>query len=483
MARKIQLEIVGDSRSIERAFGRAHKAGGKFGSAMKTIGKVAGAGIGAGFLAAGLALRAGFAELAESQKAMAQTSAVLRSTGGVANVTAKHVDRLATSLSRMSGIDDEAIIGGENMLLTFTNIRNSVGKNNKIFDAATRIILDMSVAMGKDLPATAIMVGKALNDTTVNAKGTITGWSALRRVGVMVTPEMMKMAAAFIEAGKPMEAQKLLLRELQTEFGGSARAFGTTMPGALGKLRNAFDEIAAAFATGFLPIILKVANTLTKKLADPAFVARVSALGTLVGTKLYNAFVSISSWFEAHWPQIQRGFQITGKIIGGLVYVIENVKFAIVGMLRALLTGISGVLEVMSHLPLVGGKFTGALESVNAAREGLAAQTPEGQARARRTRRDQRRARQIWGGHPGHPRQFGGPVMPGAVYRVHRDETVMFGSPGNVIPAGGGGISIGVVNLHGVQNPRQFLRELQRLANTNAASRRGVYGGANLALG
>src|SRR3972149_4400815 len=127
--RRIQLEIVGDSRSVERAFGRAHRAGSKFGSAMRGIGKIAAAGIAGAFVGAALALRAGFSELAESQKVAAQTRAVLKSTGAVANVSAKGVDRLATAISRMSGIDDEAVAAGENMLLPFTNIRNGVGKN------------------------------------------------------------------------------------------------------------------------------------------------------------------------------------------------------------------------------------------------------------------------------------------------------------------------------------------------------------------
>ena len=101
MARRIQVEIVGDSRSIERAFGRAHRAGSKFGSAMRTIGKVALGGFAAAAVGFGLALRAGFSELAESQKVAAQTRAVLKSTGAVANVSAKGVDRLATAISRM----------------------------------------------------------------------------------------------------------------------------------------------------------------------------------------------------------------------------------------------------------------------------------------------------------------------------------------------------------------------------------------------
>ena len=52
-------------------------------------------------------------------------------------MTANHVDGLATSLMRVSGVDDEAIASGQNMLLTFKKIRNETGKGNDIFDQAT----------------------------------------------------------------------------------------------------------------------------------------------------------------------------------------------------------------------------------------------------------------------------------------------------------------------------------------------------------
>jgi hypothetical protein len=45
----------------------------------------------------------------DSQKVSKQTDAVLKSTGGAANVTAKQVSDLATAISRKTGIDDEAI--------------------------------------------------------------------------------------------------------------------------------------------------------------------------------------------------------------------------------------------------------------------------------------------------------------------------------------------------------------------------------------
>ena len=55
--------------------------------------------------------------------------------------------------------------------MTFTKI------GQDIFPDATRIVLDMSQALGQDLKSSAVQVGKALQDP-------ILGVSALRRVGV-----------------------------------------------------------------------------------------------------------------------------------------------------------------------------------------------------------------------------------------------------------------------------------------------------------
>src|SRR4029077_7949556 len=48
-------------------------------------------------------------------------------------------------------------------------------------------------------------------------------------------------------------AQKLILAELNKEFGGSAKAAGETLPGQLSKLKNAFDEVAGRIAAKLLP--------------------------------------------------------------------------------------------------------------------------------------------------------------------------------------------------------------------------------------
>jgi Prophage tail length tape measure protein len=166
----------------------------------------------------------------ESEKVMAQTEAVLKSTGGVAGITAQQVTDLSTELQRLTGMSDETIQSGQNLLLTFTNI----GKD--VFPEATQTMLDMSVALGQDVKNSAIQLGKALQDP-------ILGVTALRRVGVNFSESQQQMIQKLVESGKSLEAQKFILKELQTEFGGSAKAAGETMAGKLEILKNTIGDL------------------------------------------------------------------------------------------------------------------------------------------------------------------------------------------------------------------------------------------------
>ena len=161
MARKLVVDIVGDARSLERAFKRSARSAKTFDRSMTKTGRRSSRlrrYRPARCRARDRLARRGRDRLrlpgrlrrdAEAQKVAAQTNAVLKSTGGRPSVTAKQVEKLAESLMLKSGVDDEVIQSGENVLLTFTNIRNEAGKGNDIFDQATKATLDLSVALGQ----------------------------------------------------------------------------------------------------------------------------------------------------------------------------------------------------------------------------------------------------------------------------------------------------------------------------------------------
>lgn len=215
-------------------------------------------------------LKQGAAEWAEHAKVAAQTEAALKSTGSAANVTAGQIEAMANALLQKSGIDDEAIQSGENMLLTFTNIRNEAGKGNDIFNQTTQTLVDMATAMNggatpsaEQLRKQAIQLGKAMNDP-------IKGLSALRRVGVAFTAGQQAQIKALVQSGQTMEAQKLILHELNREFGGSAEAVGKTLPGQLSKLRENFNNLAGDLVGGLVPAFSSAIGALG------GFVSRIS---------------------------------------------------------------------------------------------------------------------------------------------------------------------------------------------------------------
>jgi hypothetical protein len=247
--KKLEVIIAGNATDAKKAFqdlsSSAEKSGKKTEAALSgtTKGMTS-----VKNLAAGLAVTAFFttaiSEGQESQKTMAQVKAVIKSTGGVANVTAGHVNNLSTSLSNQAGIDDELIARGEAMLLTFKNVRNEAGKGNDIFDRGTRAALDMSVAYGQDLQSSVILVGKALNDP-------IKGLSALTRVGVTFTEQQKEQIKTLVASGDTLGAQKIILKEFESEFGGQAAAQAT----ALDKLKTTVLNFAEAVGGAVMPVV------------------------------------------------------------------------------------------------------------------------------------------------------------------------------------------------------------------------------------
>lgn len=306
--------------------------------------KVVGAGLAA--LTAGAALA--FKEFEEAEKVSNQTAAVLESTGGAANVTAKQIESLAGAISRKTGIDDEAIQAGQNMLLTFTNIRNEVGKGNDIFNQATTTITDMSVALGQDMKSSAIQVGKALNDP-------VQGITALQRVGVAFTDKQKEMVAGWVEHGDTLRAQKFILQELTTEFGGSAEAQAT----ASGKMQVAFGNLVETIGGLLAPVVTKLLEGIT---------ALAVFLTDNLGPALSSAWDQVKSgagflgdivdWFKKVWDAVKPVAEtIANELVEAFTQTWNVLKSNVGPMLQALWDLLKKVWDILE--PVI--KFVGLL--------------------------------------------------------------------------------------------------------------------------
>lgn len=186
----------------------------------------------------------------DNQAAQAQTAQAIKSTGDASGMTADSISNLATSLSNVTDFSKDTVQGGENLLLTFTGI----GKD--VFPATTQTMLDMAQAMHQGPTQAAMMLGKALNDPT-------TGLSALTRVGVTFSDQEKQQIKTMMAHNDVAGAQKVMLKELSTEFGGSAQAAGKTFGGALDILKNRLENVKQQIGTAVLPVLTNFVTALS----------------------------------------------------------------------------------------------------------------------------------------------------------------------------------------------------------------------------
>src|SRR5260221_152574 len=194
----------------------------------------------------------------ESTKVTKLTEAVIKSTGGAAHVTAGHVKELAGAIGFQSASSGKAVRIAENLLLTFKGVRNEAGAGNAIFDRGTKAIVDMTAAMhhgtidSAGLKASTIQLGKALGDP-------IKGMSALTRIGVGVTAGQKEQIKGMVAAGDTLGAQKLILKEVESEFGGAAKASADPIK----RLGLAWKGFETTIGLIILPLLEKLAQWMT----------------------------------------------------------------------------------------------------------------------------------------------------------------------------------------------------------------------------
>ena len=373
---------------------------GRMGASIGKFAKVAAVGLGGAAVGVGLFLKKSVEAAEESRKVTAQTEAVIKSTGGAANVSAAQVGAYADSLAALTGIDDEVIAGGQNVLLTFTQVRNEAGKGNDIFNQGTKAALNMSVALKQDLASSSMLVGKALNDP-------IKGMASLTRSGIQFTEQQKAQVKAMVESGNVLGAQKIILKELETQFGGSAEAAASPMARLKVVVGNLQEELGARF----LPVISKVAGFLADKLPGaldavgraigpvfsyirevvgfigPAIASAFSGEGVTsdgivgVAERVGVALRAIVDWVKKNWPEIKRIITETMKtvqsVIKGVVDVIttiwENFGDQITDVVKAAWTFVKATIEaalkviqgiVKTVTSLIHGDWSGVWEGI-----------------------------------------------------------------------------------------------------------------------
>lgn len=186
----------------------------------------------------------------ESADALGQVDAALASMGNQAGRTREQLQELAGEQMRNSLYDDDDILRRVTAnLLTFGKIAGQE------FDRAQQAAIDLSTRMEGDLKGATIQIGKALNDP-------VKGVSALAKAGIQFSADQKKMIKSLVETGNVAAAQRIILKELEGEFKGSAKAARDADPGAA--LAQSFANFQEEIGGKLLPLLPPLLDAATK---------------------------------------------------------------------------------------------------------------------------------------------------------------------------------------------------------------------------
>jgi hypothetical protein len=362
--RTVTTDLIGRDRmsqAFDSAGRSAQKSGGIIGKVGKGIGvglKVGAAAAGGGLLALGGWMAQGVKDAVSYQTVLAKTAQVLKTTGGASGETVDGIKNQAAALETLSGVDEELIINSQNVLATFTNIKN-VG-SNRIFDQATQSALDMSVALGSDLQGASIQVGKALNDP-------VKGVSALSKVGVSFTQSQKDTIAAMVKTGDTAGAQGVILKELGKEFGGAAAAAGKGAAGDFARFQDVISDTGRTVGQALLPTLTKVLVWATNKLPGAITTATQVINGFMAALKGGGTTdAGIIGKAEVAGRKVAQAFQAAKTVVGDFITVISNPEVqAFAGAIIAVTAALTVYRGVQNAVIAVTKAWTAAQEALD----------------------------------------------------------------------------------------------------------------------
>lgn len=355
MALGVNIVSEFNAKGIDKAirdFKKLEGAGNKSAYALKTFDKavfngvknVAKAAAGVGAFAGAIGYKLASAAY-ESQKVMAQTNAILESTGYAAGLTGEQIASLSEKLSMQIGVDDELIQKSANLLLTFKQVQDQAGANNDIFTRAVTLSQDLGNVFGS-ADAAAMQLGKALSDPEK-------GITALRRAGINFTDQQKEQIAKMMKANDLLGAQKLILAEVESQVGGTAAASATGFD----KMRVAVGNVAEKFGGILIPYIERFATFVIDRV-----VPYMSRLAEVMGNGGVGAGLKMLSGDLLNAIQNATGF---GAKVYYLVAALLTLRLATIA--AGVATAVYGTILTIAETGLLGA--TAAQWALNTAME------------------------------------------------------------------------------------------------------------------
>ena len=328
-------KIGGNASKADKELKGINKTGGDLGATFGKLGPVF-----AGAFAVGAIVNFGKQSLKAfdaQAKADAQLRASLESTGQVAGRTFEQLKKQASDLQRVTLFGDEQTQEAQSLLLTFTNIRNEV------YDRTIPVIQDLATATKTDLKSASIQLGKALNAPVENL-------SALSRAGIQFSKEQKDTIKTLVETNRLADAQKIILKELETQFGGSAKAAARAGLGPWKQLQNAFGdfqeqigEFITENASGLLDVMWSLVDAL------PVLLQKVKELFRPVG-QIFDQFKRIFKLFGGEGVDSTSALSAVFEVLTANFKIFSSIILVVTEALADMFEFIKGLIPEMPKL-------------------------------------------------------------------------------------------------------------------------------------
>ena len=264
----------------------------------------------------------------ESATANARLEQVFKSMGDATGVAAEKARVLAKELQLEIGVDDEKILAAQAKLATFEKVIKNTSGTTEIFDRATRAAFDLQAAGFGDASSNVTQLGKALNNP-------IKGMTALTRSGITFNKAEEQKIKNLVASGKTLEAQRIILKAVETQVGGVAKATANDSD----KMLVAFNEVKQQLGTALLPVLADLTRWVTA-VAVPAISKFTKENGPLIASVLKIAAVTAGA-----------SLAISGAAFafGGIVKVVS----LSLGAFNMLVSGVGAAIKVFNILRIV----------------------------------------------------------------------------------------------------------------------------------
>lgn len=341
MARRIEIQIIGDATSLAKAAksatgdlgnigNEADKGSGKW-SKFSGAAKAAAVG-GIGLVA--VALKGSVTAAKDAQVSQSAMEAQLKASNISYKTNASQIDAVIQKHSKLAGVDDEELQGAFTAIVRSTgNVTTAMKDMGLVTDLARA--KNMNVAKAGEMLAkvhagnTGVLkrMGIEFTKTTANV-------DALKASNEKFTPAQLAAAKAADQTANSQRALGLL----QEKVGGQAAAYGKTAAGAQDRFKVAVENLQQSVGEALLPMFARLANALAglmgwfekHKTITTVLIGAFAALGVALGAMKVYAMASAAATGVATAAQWLWNAALTANPIGLVVVAIAALVAAFV---------------------------------------------------------------------------------------------------------------------------------------------------------